>query len=138
MAIINQAPRAEGGCLCGHVRYLVEGPLRPIIACHCTQCRRQTGHYLASTAAKRADFTLTRADGLKWYDSSDIARRGFCADCGSVLFWDGLGADYVAIAAGSLDSPTGLRIARHIFTADKGDYYEIGDGLPQSPAGLSG
>jgi len=73
--------------------------------------------------------------GLKWYDSSEHARRGFCGRCGSTLFWDGRGRDYIAIAAGTLDGKTGLKIARHIFTADKGDYYAITDGLPKSRGG---
>lgn len=133
----TQPRHASGGCLCGQVRYEVTGPLRPIIACHCSQCRRQTGHFLASTAAARAHFALTRADGLKWYVSSPKARRGFCANCGSTLFWDGRGHDYIAIAAGTLDMPSGLKIAQHIFTADKGDYYAIDDGLPQTRGGLS-
>lgn len=127
-------PRATGGCLCGAVRYEVRGPLRPIVACHCTQCRKQTGHFMASTACRRADFALTREDGLRWYQSSASARRGFCAECGSVLFWEGEGKDYISIAAGSIDGRSGLKIAQHIFVADKGDYYAIEDGLPQARA----
>jgi hypothetical protein len=58
-------------------------------------------------------------------------RRGFCATCGSNLFWDA-GTERVSIFAGTLDAPTGLRLAGHIFCADKGDYYELADGLPQA------
>ena len=58
------------------------------------------------------------------------ARRGFCSRCGSHLFWLSK-ADQMAILAASLDEPTGLKVGSHIFTADKGDYYEIADGLPQ-------
>ena len=128
--------RASGACLCGDVRYEVRGPLRPVIVCHCSQCRRSTGHVLASTAARRADFVITHGDSLRWYDSSEKARRGFCGRCGSNLFWDGKGLDYVAISAGTLDPPTGLALARHIYVASKGDYYTIDDGLPQSRDGL--
>ena len=123
--------RRTGGCLCGAVRYAVEGPLRPVVMCHCTQCRRMTGHIMAATAAKRAAFRLLAADGLVWYGSSAEARRGFCARCGSTLFWDGDGHDYLSIAAGTLDDSTGLAIACHIFVADKGAYYTIDDGAPQ-------
>ena len=122
--------RAKGGCLCGAVRYEIRGNLRPVVACHCSQCRRTTGHFMAATAAELSDFELTESRGLKWYRSSPAAQRGFCAECGSVLFWQGDGRDYIAIAAGGLDLPTGLRISEHIFTADKGDYYAIDDGLP--------
>jgi len=128
--------RATGGCLCGAVRYEVRGPLRPVVACHCTQCRRMTGHFLAATAARDGDLGLTCAATLKWYSASPHARRGFCSTCGSTLFWRGNGRDYVAIAAGSIDGPTGLKLVQHIYTADKGDYYELDDGAPQSATGL--
>lgn len=118
----------RGSCLCGLVAYEVDGPLRNVIGCHCNQCRKTTGHFLAATAASCADFRLVREEGLAWYRSSDTARRGFCRNCGSTLFWQGDGRDYIAIAAGSLDGDTGLRLEGHIFCADKGDYYELLDG----------
>ena len=128
-------PMRTGGCLCGAVRYEVHGPLRPIIMCHCTQCQRMTGHVMAATAARHADFRLLSESGLGWYASSEEARRGFCTRCGSTLFWQAVGRDYVSIAAGSLDDASGLQIACHIFTADKGSYYEIAGSAPQLPAG---
>lgn len=132
----GDALRATGGCLCGAVRYEVRGPLRDVVACHCTQCRRMTGHFLAATAARDSDLKVTQATGLNWFSASPGARRGFCSQCGSTLFWKGNGRDYTAIAAGSLASPTGLKLVQHIFTADQGDYYRIDDGLPCSQAGL--
>ena len=119
-----------GRCLCGAVRFEVTGALSEPHACHCGQCRRQSGHYVVATSVQRADFELTRADGLTWYRSSDIARRGFCGRCGSVLFWDD-GGDDISINVGSLDQPTGLRLARHIYVDDKADYYDIDDPLPK-------
>jgi len=124
-------PSRTGGCLCGAVRYEVHGPLRAVVMCHCTQCRRMTGHIMAATAARHRDFRLLSEEGLRWYTSSEEARRGFCMLCGSTLFWQGAARDYLSIAAGSLDDSSGLRIACHIFTADKGDYYEIVDSAPQ-------
>ena len=124
-------PSRTGGCLCGAVRYEVHGPLRAVVMCHCTQCRRMTGHIMAATAARHKDFRLLSEEGLRWYTSSEEARRGFCMLCGSTLFWQGAARDYLSIAAGSLDDSSGLRIACHIFTADKGDYYEIVDSAPQ-------
>jgi hypothetical protein len=124
-------PTRTGGCLCGAVRYEVCGPLRPIVMCHCSQCRRVTGHVMAATAARHGDFRLLSEGRLGWYESSAAARRGFCTGCGATLFWQGAGRDYVSIAAGTLDDSSGLHIACHIFTADKGDYYEIADSAPQ-------
>jgi len=94
-----------------------------------------TGHFMAATAARRTDFAVTGAEDLRWYEASDKARRGFCGRCGSTLFWDGKGCDYISIAAGSLDLPTGIRLAQHIFTEEKGDYYAIDDGVAQSSGG---
>jgi hypothetical protein len=90
-----------------------------------------TGHVLASTAARHADLRLLAEGGLGWYASSAGARRGFCSRCGSTLFWQGAGRDYLSIAAGTLDDSSGLQVACHIFTADKGGYYEITDPAPQ-------
>ena len=129
-------PMRTGGCLCGAVRYEVRGPLRPVVMCHCSQCRRMTGHVMAATAARHADFRILSEAGLGWYASSAEARRGFCRHCGSTLFWQGGGGrDYVSIAAGTLDDSSGLHVACHIFTADKGGYYEIDDGAPQARDG---
>ena len=125
----------SGGCLCRGVRYEVDGPLRPIVMCHCTQCRRSSGHFLAATAARRAHFRLRTAETLAWFDSSPEARRGFCARCGSTLFWDDSRRDYLSIAAGSLDDTRDLSVACHIFVADKGAYYQILDAAPQLSGG---
>lgn len=121
----------RGGCLCGAVRFRVDEPLREIIACHCEQCRRTSGHYIAATAAPRSAITLESENGLCWYRASPTAKRGFCRMCGSNLFWSPEGKDWMSIFAGALDAPTGLTIAKHIFVDDKSDYYEITDGLPQ-------
>jgi len=123
-------PTYSGQCLCGAVRYRVSGKLDDPHACHCGMCRRQSGHFVAGVGARRADFSLTAKETLAWYQSSSIARRGFCSACGSVLFWDD-GSELIGINMGSLDQPTGLRLERHIFVEDKADYYDIGDGLPE-------
>jgi len=93
----DKTPVRAGGCLCGAVRYEVHGALRPVVMCHCTQCRRVTGHHMAATAARHGDFQLLSQAGLGWY--------------------------------------AGLATAGHIFTADKGAYYEIADSAPQRPDG---
>ena len=119
----------EGGCLCGAVRFAIDaGPEAPV-ACHCAECRSQSGHYWAAT---RVPTGALRVEGeVRWYAASDVARRGFCPGCGSVLFWDPQGEATVSVAVGSLDAPTGLALAEHIWVSEKGDYYEIADGLPQ-------
>lgn len=120
-----------GGCLCGAVKFRVNGPMREVVFCHCGQCRRQTGLYYASTNAADADLTVDGEGSITWYASSDEGRRGFCRHCGSALFWKYRGSDQISIQAGTLDKPTRLTPGYHIFCADKGDFYEINDGLPQ-------
>ncbi len=134
----DKPPRATGRCLCGAVRYEIRGPLRPVVNCHCGQCLRTHGNVAAYTSAARSDLVLTEERGLKWYRSSEIARRGFCRDCGASLFWERLGGDQISVAAGCIDPPSGLKTIRHIFVADKGDYYEIADELERFPAGHDG
>lgn len=118
-----------GGCHCGAVRYAVDGPLREVIYCHCGQCRKQSGHFVAATRCADAALSVTGAGNLTWYASSPTARRGFCRQCGSLLFWKAQDSEGTSIMAGSLDSPTGLVESHHIFVADKGDYYRIDDRL---------
>lgn len=122
--------RATGGCLCGAVRYTVRGPLRGIILCHCGQCRRWHGHLGAYTSAAGAPVTLEGAEALTWFASSERGRRGFCAACGSSLFFEAVGENRLAIAAGSLDQPSGLEVIGHEYVADKADYVRIDDDLP--------
>ena len=120
---------SRGSCLCGQVTYRVEGPLRPVVGCHCVQCRKTSGHYVAATSALREHVTIEGE--VSWYHASDTARRGFCANCGSSLFWDGQGAN-LSIHAGTLDGASGLAMIGHIYCADKGDYYELADDLPKA------
>jgi hypothetical protein len=124
-----------GGCMCGSVRYAVRGPLRDVICCHCEQCRRSSGHFVAATACRKRYFHLTASDSLSWYRFIPRLRRGFCAHCGSSLFFEDIDGERISIAAGTLDRPQGLRIAAHIYAAEKGDYYCINDGAPISDAG---
>lgn len=136
MADDNDEKTAGGGCLCGAVRYAVRGALRPVVNCHCRQCQKSHGHYAAYSAVDRDALEITEPRGLRWYRSSELARRGFCGECGSSLFWDRDGAGHVAVAAGTLDRPTGLSTVRHIFVADKGDYYELTDDLEKLPGSM--
>ena len=119
----------EGRCLCGAVRYRVNAEPRGASACHCGQCRRQSGHVWASAHADKAGIEIEGE--VRWYAASEAAERGFCPACGSFLFWHAHAEDTMSFSLGSLDDPTGLRLERHIFVADKGDYYDVADGLPR-------
>jgi hypothetical protein len=120
-----------GSCLCGAVSFRTSGPLRGVVYCHCSQCRKQTGHFVAATDVPDDAIVVTGASNVKWYASSTKARRGFCSNCGSLLFWKHSEREHVSVMAGAFNAPTGLEGECHIFVADKGDYYAIDDGLPQ-------
>ena len=121
----------SGSCLCGAVTFDIEGPLPGPDACHCSTCRKHSGHYFASTDVPRSSVTIHGEGNVTWYQSSQKARRGFCSICGSSLFWDPVGRDWIGIAMGAFEEPTGTQLAMHIYTADKGDYYDIADGVEQ-------
>jgi hypothetical protein len=113
----------QGSCLCGAVQFTAEEPLRPVVLCHCTQCRKWSGHVWGATSVPLERFHLTREDGLVWYRSSDVAERGFCGGCGASLFWKPLGEDRISFAPGALDGETGLAVASEWHQEDAGDYY---------------
>ncbi|WP_282606849.1 GFA family protein [Pelagibius sp. Alg239-R121] len=124
----DEQPSATGGCLCGAVRYQLFGPLRDVVNCHCGQCLRTHGNFAAYSKVKRAAFKFVERQGLRWYGSSDRARRGFCRHCGSSLLWERSDGDAISVSAGSIDRPTGLKTTHDIFVSDKGDYYELAPG----------
>ncbi len=127
-----------GGCLCGQVRFEVRGPLRGVVNCHCSMCQRLHGNFGPHSKARKVNISITKNDGLAWYKTSEIARRGFCCNCGSSLFWEPFDLDATGIIAGSLDGPTGLETIGHIFVGEKADFYEITDALPQFEASSNG
>lgn len=123
----------KGRCNCGAVNFSVSCKLKAPDACHCTRCRRQSGHYFVSTDLPRTAVSIVGGESLSWYQSSEKVRRGFCSVCGSNLFWDPIGHDWIGVAMGAFEAPTDTELGLHIYTENKGDYYEIGDGAPQYP-----
>ena len=124
-------PKVCGACLCGDVEFEINGPLSNVSYCHCTQCRKTSGHFVAATSCQREHLNVTVDRGLRWFQSSPQAARGFCERCGSSLFWSYETSPSISIMPGSLATPTGLKADVHIFVADASDYYTIDDGLPQ-------
>ena len=122
-----------GRCNCGGVRFEVSEERDTVLFCHCSICRRFSGHYWAATRAPLASVTFLSDETLTWFASSDRAERGFCARCGCALFFRPIGGDHLGIAAGGLDAPTGLGRLKHIFTADAGDYYDVPADAPHVP-----
>ena len=120
-----------GSCLCGGVAFEVSGELTDVDFCHCSQCRKTSGHFVAATSCRPDALRLLADSSLRWFASSPSADRGFCGSCGSSLFWRPKHGRHVSIMAGTLDVPTGLSAVEHIYVADASDYHRIADGLPQ-------
>jgi len=128
----------QGQCLCGAVRYAVRGPLREILVCHCIECRRWAGRAWTATAARVSDLEIEDADAVRWRRSPDSdhgAERGTCSLCGASLFWRIPEGERVSLSAGTLDEPSGLRIAAHIWVDHAAQWERpVGD-LPAYPRG---
>ena len=122
----------KGTCLCDDVAFEISSDMRSVTACHCTQCRKMSGHSRAATSAPDGANAMTHDTGLKRFRASNTATRDFCGTCASSLFWKPDGRDRAAISAGALDRDTGLSLTKPVIVADKGDYYTIADGLPQA------
>jgi len=119
----------HGQCLCEKVQYTVDGPLRDIINCHCTRCRRSTGHFMAATSARRDDVQI-EGDTLKWYEPVEGTEYGFCGNCGSTLFWRTTRQPKsMSIAAGTLTPPTGLKTTTAIYLDFGSDYHHYDESL---------
>ena len=123
-----------GRCACGAVRYTVRGDLRDVIDCHCPRCRRTTGHHMAATSAHLSTLDVDDPDGrLRWWEASPGVFYGFCRECGSSLFWRNDDEPHRwSITAGTLDQPTGLTTVEALWTAEAGDYHDLGD-VPRRP-----
>ncbi len=119
-----------GSCLCGANAFELDAPAGPVTACHCTQCRKYSGHHSASIDVDKRPPRWVRQGHLKNFEHPSGARRVFCANCGTKLWFEGVDG-WLSLEAGLIDTPTGGRMSGHIFVADKGDYYDIADGLPQ-------
>ncbi len=127
-----------GSCLCGGVRYTIEGELGPVALCHCGMCRKASGTAFATNASvARRGFRLVRGATLvRRYESSPGKWRTFCQVCGSPLFseTDEM-PDHVRIRLGLLDGDPGVRPAYHYAVDFKAPWWQIADALPRLELG---
>ena len=127
-----------GSCYCGGVTFEATGKIRSAVMCHCGQCRKMSGPFMAATSVPNDRFTITKDETLAWFRSSDQAERGFCNRCGSPLFWRGVGDDRISICMGALDHSDHMTSSGHIFVADKAGWYDLTDDLPKFDQGDDG
>ena len=118
-------------CLCEGVKIKVKGKLRHVINCHCAQCMKTHGNYAAYTSCLEDNVTFINKKTLKWYKSSNIAKRGFCSRCGASMFYKLIKSRNISIAAGMLNNPTKLKTCSNIFTKGKLDYYKLDSKIPK-------
>jgi hypothetical protein len=128
----------RGSCLCGGVRYELDGELGPIALCHCGMCRKASGTAFASNASiSRHAFRLVAgAELVRQYESSAGSRRCFCGTCGSPIFSESAEMpDHVRLRLGLLDDDPGARPAYHFAVNFKAPWWTITDALPQLELG---
>ena len=124
-----------GGCLCGSVRYRAGGPLREVLQCHCENCRRLSGNFVAAsrTEFRRLDITDS-AGAFRWHDLG-YAKYGFCSNCGSTLFYQAEdGPEIVSVMVGTLDDASGLHLGGVWFS----DHAQPHNTLPADVARFGG
>ncbi|SMO72304.1 GFA family protein [Paracoccus laeviglucosivorans] len=115
----------HGRCLCGSVAFTARSRTRKAHECHCSQCRRWSGHVWAYVTLPWDALDFSGDADLRWYDHTPKARRGFCGTCGATLFWRQNGSAKVDVSAGAFDMPTGWTLGAPSFGGDKGDYYRL-------------
>ena len=122
----------EGGCLCGRVRYRINGRLFDADHCHCSMCRRQHGAAFATYADFRpGDFEwVSGRELLKIYQPESGGGWCFCGECGSTLAGTTDG-EVTSVALGSVEGDPGTRPQAHIFAGSMACWYDITDDLPQ-------
>ena len=118
-------------CLCGGIKIKVAGKLRKVINCHCSQCMKTHGNFAAYTNCLEENLTFINKKSLKWYNSSKIAKWGFCSKCGASVFYKRKKSKSISIAAGVFSNPTKLKTSSNIYTKNKMDYYKLDLRLPK-------
>ena len=123
----------EGSCLCGALRYQIDGPFVDMLHCHCSMCRKHHGTPFATwVAAPASGFRwLGETSTLATYQSSERGHRDFCRVCGSVAPMVDPGTHLVIAPAGNLEGDPGIRPTKHMFVGSKAGWYQITDDLPQ-------
>ena len=130
----------RGSCLCGGMKYEVDGPIGPVVNCHCSMCRKATGAAFRTRAAVPASSFrwLAGENLLAGYESSPGETRTFCRVCGATLatlFRDR--PDEIGLPLGTRDDDPGVRPEAHVYVDSKAPWFEITDDLPRFAAGIA-
>ncbi|MBO6719270.1 MAG: GFA family protein [Rhizobiaceae bacterium] len=115
-----------GGCQCGAVRYRAESLGRASI-CHCRMCQKAFGGFFGPLVTG-VGLEWTRGEP-RWFESSNVVRRGFCAECGTPLTYD-YGGEEIEVAIGTLDNPELAPPVIQVNPTDKLSFFEALHALP--------
>ncbi|NWG92764.1 MAG: GFA family protein [Parvularculaceae bacterium] len=130
---------AEGGCLCGAVRYRVSaGDIAESGYCHCRTCQRQSGAPVVAWFAVPPERVLATKGSPSVFRASDRAGREFCSRCGTYLFFrEDDPAATLSVNTATLDDPAGVPPAFHIYHESRIGWFETADRLPRHARGRS-
>jgi hypothetical protein len=120
---------ATGKCLCGAVTFTADDVETHVHACHCGMCRKWTGGPMQAAQVGKVEFA--GADNIKTYASSDWAERGFCAECGSTLFYRLKEPQMYMIATGAFDDAEQFSLAGEIYIDEKPSGYSFAGDHPR-------
>jgi hypothetical protein len=135
---LTEGQVAEGGCLCGVLRYRLTGPSLFVSQCCCKDCQKATGTghttiigvHRSQLALEGEPATYTNAG-----DTGGSVTRHFCGRCGGRLFTSGdLPGEYIMIQAGSLDDPALIEPESVIYVKDAVPWDRFDPALPQYEA----
>ncbi len=125
----------DGGCLCGRVRYQAAGTTRGVLQCHCENCRRLTGNFVAALRTSTDDLVITDPTGhFGWYELG-YASYGFCRGCGSTLFFRSTeNPERTSVMVGTFDNSSGLEVDAVWFADEAQPHNELPTGVPHHAA----
>ena len=124
--------QATGRCLCGNIRFQVQGDPIWIAHCHCQSCRRNTGSAVATFIGYHPERVIYEVDNRQFYESSPGVRRGFCGKCGTPMSYEAdKYPDELHLYVSTMDEPNQFVPEYHVFHAEHIPWFEVADDLPR-------
>jgi len=122
---------AKGKCLCGGIKFSTKGFHREVSNCHCIQCMKTHGNFAAYTRVNDDCLSFQNKKTLKWFKSSNKAKRGFCFRCGASIFFKVNKSKTISISAGMFDKSLKVKSNKNIFVKKRLKYYKLDQSIPK-------
>ena len=122
---------AKGKCLCGGIKFTTKGFHREVSNCHCIQCMKTHGNFAAYTRVNDNCLNFLNKKTLKWFKSSNKAKRGFCFRCGASIFFKVNKSKTTSISAGMFDKSLKVKSNKNIFVKKRLKYYKLDQSIPK-------